>query len=330
MGQTSWADLAAWLTDRTRCGRGRGADNGSSPRAAARTPRSREAPGRDEEAPSLTQRGERVDGVGVDYDPVAVDVRQRAAPPLTLVEPGGALLAVLGDELHPTDPGKGDRAEKRRHQRTADTASAPGLRHDDALQHGDGPRGRGGHHRTATRQSAHVAARSRCDEVTQRSTRATSAGIGQEEEDRPGPVRPQPQAGRRVAAMGVLLTARITRSQGLQPTAPHPWHLLPTRPTPAREPPRRDPSRLPEDPLLTTNTPPGATTPGPLDTEEPEMSAAVEIRTRRHGTVRRYGVGYGVEDSDRTQRGAAVALAVRSIGRRFLLLSSQRGLRVMT
>ncbi len=68
------------------------------------------------------------------------------------------------------------------------------------------------------------------------------------QEDRPGPLRPQPQTRRRPPAMGILLTARITRSHRLLPPAPRPQDRPRGRATSARQPPRRHPARLPENP----------------------------------------------------------------------------------
>ena len=65
---------------------------------------------------------------------------------------------------------------------------------------------------------------------------------------RPGALRPQPQTRRRPPAMGVLLTARITRSHRLLPPTPRPQDRPRSRTAPARQPPRRHPARLPEDP----------------------------------------------------------------------------------
>ena len=54
------------------------------------------------------------------------------------------------------------------------------------------------------------------------------------QESRPGPLRPQPTTRRRPPAMGFLLTARITGSNGLLPAAPRPQDRPRGRATPAR------------------------------------------------------------------------------------------------
>jgi hypothetical protein len=97
------------------------------------------------------------------------------------------------------------------------------------------------------------------------------------------PLRPQPTPGRRCAAMGVLLPARITRSPRLLQPAPRPEHRPPSPAAAARQPPRRHPPRLPQEPHPLRRThrlepPPQQRRLTPV---EPGMSAAIRAARRR-------------------------------------------------
>ena len=96
--------------------------------------------------------------------------------------------------------------------------------------------------------------------------------------------------GRRPAAMGLLLAARLTRRPRLLRRAPRPQDRPPGRATPARQPARRHPARLPRRPTPSTtrHTAWAHHHQPPLDIQKPGMSAAV----RYIGTAECLPVGF--------------------------------------